>query len=74
MIKRDLAQWFLRITDYADGLLDFDGLEWPERVMTMQRNWIGRSEGAELGFTLDNASSEAAETTFSPRGPTRCSA
>ncbi|MGI8551228.1 MAG: leucine--tRNA ligase [Dehalococcoidia bacterium] len=48
--KRDLAQWFLQITKYADELLDFDGLNWPERVVTMQRNWIGRSEGAELRF------------------------
>ena len=50
VIKRDLAQWFLRITDYAERLLNFEGLDWPERVMTMQRNWIGRSEGAELVF------------------------
>src|SRR5437867_3888871 len=40
VIKRDLEQWFLRITDFADRLLDFAGLEWPERVMTMQKNWI----------------------------------
>lgn len=51
--KRDLAQWFLKITNYADELLDFSALEWPERVTTMQRNWIGRSSGAELAFGLD---------------------
>jgi leucyl-tRNA synthetase len=47
--KRDLEQWFFRITHYADELLEaLEGLEWPERVKTMQRNWIGRSEGAEF--------------------------
>ncbi len=50
VIKRDLEQWFFRITNYADELLNFDGMEWPERVMTMQRNWIGRSEGARVRF------------------------
>src|SRR3954447_124065 len=44
--KRDLEQWFFKITDYADQLLDdLDTVNWPERVKTMQRNWIGRSEG-----------------------------
>jgi leucyl-tRNA synthetase len=49
--KRDLAQWYLKVTKYADELLDFSGLDWPEPVKTMQTNWIGRSEGAELVFT-----------------------
>ncbi len=49
--KRDLAQWFLRITKYADELLDFSGLDWPEPIRIMQTNWIGRSEGAEIVFT-----------------------
>lgn len=52
--KRELSQWYLRITDYAQELLDdLDQLEgWPERVRAMQANWIGRSEGAEIDFTL----------------------
>jgi leucyl-tRNA synthetase len=48
--KRDLEQWFLRTTKYADELLDFTGIEWPEPVRIMQTNWIGRSEGAEFDF------------------------
>ena len=49
--KRDLEQWFLRITKYADELLDFSGIDWPEPVRIAQTNWIGRSEGAEIVFT-----------------------
>jgi leucyl-tRNA synthetase len=48
--RRDMDQWFFRITKYADELLDFSGIQWPEKIELMQRNWIGRSEGAELRF------------------------
>jgi leucyl-tRNA synthetase len=56
VVQRNLEQWFFRITDYADRLLaDFDLLEsWPEHVITMQRNWIGRSEGAEVVFRCED--------------------
>jgi leucyl-tRNA synthetase len=51
---KQLEQWFFRITDYADRLLDdLDTIEWPEHVKTMQRNWIGRSEGAEVTFRCE---------------------
>ena len=52
--KRDLEQWYFRITNYVDELLTgLDTVDWPERVKTMQRNWIGRSEGARLVFRLE---------------------
>ncbi len=50
VVKKDLEQWFFKITAYAEELLDFSQIEWPERVVTMQRNWIGRSEGADVIF------------------------
>jgi leucyl-tRNA synthetase len=55
VIKRDLEQWFFRITAYADELLNFDGMDWPDRVKAMQTNWIGRSEGANIRFPLEEA-------------------
>jgi len=48
VVKKNLEQWFLRITAYAEELLDFSGLEWPERVRTLQEHWIGRSRGVEF--------------------------
>ncbi|GGP85753.1 leucine--tRNA ligase [Streptosporangium pseudovulgare] len=56
VVRRELTQWYFKITDYADRLLDdmaqLEG-EWPERVLTMQRNWIGRSEGADVDFAIE---------------------
>jgi len=53
VIKKDLEQWFFRTTDYAEELLDFSHLDWPERVETLQTNWIGRSEGASVIFRTE---------------------
>lgn len=57
VIQEELEQWFFKITDYAEELLDFcDRLSgWPERVLTMQRNWIGKSEGVEVDFRIRNS-------------------
>jgi leucyl-tRNA synthetase len=58
--KRNLEQWFFKITDYAQQLLDdLDLVDWPERVKTMQRNWIGRSEGAEFSMDIVDAAGAA---------------
>ena len=54
--KKKMKQWFFRITAYADELLDeIDSLDWPEKIKTMQKNWIGRSEGAELKFKVKDS-------------------
>jgi leucyl-tRNA synthetase len=68
--EKELDQWFLKISDYAEDLLEYcDKLPgWPERVLRMQRNWIGRSEGAEIRFPLEN--SEEAITVFTTRQDT----
>ena len=53
VIKKNLEQWFFRITNYADQLLNFDGIDWPEKIRTLQTNWIGRSEGANVIFRTE---------------------
>ena len=52
VVRRELEQWLFRITDYAEELLDFSHIDWPERVKTMQTNWIGRSEGVEFDLPV----------------------
>ena len=66
--QKELEQWFLRITDYADELLEFCNklTGWPERVLTMQKNWIGRSEGAEIVFPRENGNGEITVFTTRP--------
>ena len=53
VIKKNLEQWFFKTTKYADELLNFDGIDWPERVKTLQTNWIDRSEGASVIFKTE---------------------
>ena len=67
--KKKMKQWFFKITEYADELLDeIDNLEWPEKIKTMQRNWIGRSVGAEIEFDLLMPSSSGRSSRPSLRG------
>ncbi len=58
VIQKMMSQWFFRITKYADELLDFEGIDWPEPIRLMQTNWIGRSEGAKVTFKADTANQE----------------
>ncbi|MBA7473445.1 Leucine--tRNA ligase [subsurface metagenome] len=51
--RRDLEQWFLRITQYADELMEYNSIDWPERIKAMQKNWVGKSVGTEISFALD---------------------
>ncbi len=66
--SRNLTQWFFKITDYADALLDETALleSWPERVLTMQRNWIGRSEGARVIFEVEGSGEQLPVFTTRP--------
>ncbi|MEE2701233.1 MAG: leucine--tRNA ligase [Chloroflexota bacterium] len=66
---RDLEQWFFRIREYADELLDFSGLVyWPDRIKTLQQNWIGRSEGVEISFDITHLNASEKEIlTFTTR-------
>ncbi len=60
VVQRDIDQWLFKITDYAERLLkDLDGLDWPEKTKTMQRNWIGKSEGATVQFATNVADTDA---------------
>lgn len=54
VIKKNLDQWFFKITDYAEELLDFSRIDWPDRVKTLQTNWIGKSEGANVAFKTEH--------------------
>ncbi|MGB8984150.1 MAG: class I tRNA ligase family protein, partial [Anaerolineales bacterium] len=73
VIKKDLEQWFFRTTQYAEELMDFSHMDWPERVQLLQTNWIGKSEGAEVHFTVDDKSLSVLEsrlTVFTTRPDT----
>ncbi len=72
VFKRNLRQWMLRITAYADRLIgDLDGLDWPEPIKMMQRNWIGRSQGARVNFAVPTVAGDpAAITVFTTRPDT----
>ncbi|MBB5021770.1 leucine--tRNA ligase [Desulfurispira natronophila] len=75
VVAKDLEQWFFRITEYADELLaDLEKLQggWPERVIAMQRHWIGKSTGAEITFAIPEASTTV--TVFTTRPDTLCGA
>lgn len=73
VVQKDLAQWFFKITDYAERLLDgLDTVDWPQSIKSMQKNWIGKSEGAEIKFqvTSKKLQENAAITVFTTRPDT----
>ena len=76
VVRKPMRQWMLRITAYAEKLLaDLDTIDWSDSLKEMQRNWIGRSEGAEVDFAIADCGTRSAESgnasAFSPRAPTR---
>jgi leucyl-tRNA synthetase len=71
VIRKEIDQWLLKISSYAERLLDFSGvISWPEKTITMQRNWIGRSEGAEIRFTAEIDGKQAEIPVFTTRPDT----
>ncbi|MBR2709986.1 leucine--tRNA ligase [Candidatus Saccharibacteria bacterium] len=69
--KKKMKQWFFKITDYADELLEgIDALDWPDKIKTMQKNWIGKSVGAEIDFALAPSSPSRKITVFTTRPDT----
>ncbi|MCL2474526.1 MAG: leucine--tRNA ligase [Chloroflexi bacterium] len=58
VIQKDLEQWFFGITKYAAELANHEGIDWPEKIKIMQRNWVGRSEGADISFLLEKPAKE----------------
>ncbi|HEX8993334.1 MAG TPA: leucine--tRNA ligase [Anaerolineales bacterium] len=67
VIKKDLEQWFFKTTKYADELLDFSQIDWPQTVRTLQTNWIGRSEGAEVQFPVISNQSSAEKMDYASK-------
>ena len=70
VIKKNLEQWFFRITSYADELLSFEGIDWPEKIQALQTNWIGRSEGANVIFKTEGGDQAQQFTIFTTRPDT----
>jgi len=66
VIQKPLKQWFFKITEYADELLNFDSVKWPEKTMLMQKNWIGKSSGAKIDFNIDKYNSKIEVFTTRP--------
>ena len=67
VVKRALPQWFFAITKYADELLQMDSIDWPDKIKTMQRNWIGRSTGTTIGFDVGEFAPGEKIQTFTTR-------
>lgn len=65
--KKELTQWFFKIRDYAERLLNFEGLKWPEKTMLMQKNWIGRSEGSVVSFDIEGSGAKEVISVYTTR-------